>query len=97
MPLATACTQSELSSREEQDQPNGKRRRCWITFLHVGGVLWRTIGCGRGAGGALWLVHGWVSDSGGEAAQTVTRCCGNGTPEWPYTSHSRGRENTRAK
>jgi hypothetical protein len=39
-----------------------------------------TIHCGRGAGGALWLVHGWRVNGGGEAAQTGTISCGKALP-----------------
>ena len=39
-----------------------------------------TRSCGRGCGGALWLVHGWVGYRGGLAAQTQTISCGNRTP-----------------
>ena len=63
-----------------QDQPCGNAHAVEITMRHVTGEVSVTRSCGRGSRGALWLVHGWRSDSGGEAAQTETRCCGNATP-----------------
>ena len=48
-----------------------------------------TTSSGRGDPGALWLVHGWVSDSGGEAAQTGTISCGRDPVESPLEDPTR--------
>jgi hypothetical protein len=54
-----------------------------------GGTRGGTIGCGRAAGGALWLVHGWGGDRGGEVTQTGAISCGRDPVESPIEDPTR--------